>query len=138
MSAEVLTMATGVGLSLGFSYIPGLKQWFSKQSPNTKRLVMLASLAVVAGGVFGLACLGRYAAVACTADGAWQMVELFIMAAIANQTAYKLTPTATFTFPSNTTYAGAVASSYDKSPASEWIPTDGVTTGILTQEDTDE
>lgn len=93
MDAKLLTMIAGVILSLAFSYIPKLKTWFENQSPNTKRLVMLGAIALAAGGAFGLACLGRFDGLACTQAGAWDIVELLFLAAIANQTAYKLTPT---------------------------------------------
>ena len=92
MTVESLSMVAGVVLSLVWSYIPGAQGWFDKLAPNYKRLVMLASLLVVAGGVFGLACMGRLDAVACDGDGAWQLVELFVLAAVANQGAYMLTP----------------------------------------------
>ncbi len=94
MNTEVLVMIAGVALSLVFSYVPKVKVWFSDQQPNTKRLVMLSSLAATSLGAFALACMGRLDTVACTADGSWQLLEYFVLAAIANQTAYGFTPTA--------------------------------------------
>ena len=92
MDEQTLTMIAGVVLSLAFSYIPGLRDWFNAQTGNTKRLIMLSAVALVTVGAFGLFCLGRYDAVACSADGAWGLIETFVLAAIANQTAYQLTP----------------------------------------------
>lgn len=92
MDEQTLTMIAGVVLSLAFSYIPGLRDWFDAQTSNTKRLIMLGAILVVAAGAFGVACLGRYDGVVCDVNGAWDMVELFVLAAIANQTAYQLTP----------------------------------------------
>ena len=93
MTVEQLALAAGTVLSLLFSYVPKFKDWFDKLEGNEKRLIMLASLFVTAAGIFGLACTGKFdIAVACDLDGALGMFELFILAAIANQAAYKLSP----------------------------------------------
>ena len=92
MSSESLALVAGVLLSLLFSYVPGLKDWFDKLSGNHKRLVMLGALLVSALGVFGLSCTGRYNFVACETDGAWALIEVFVLAAVANQAAYGFTP----------------------------------------------
>jgi hypothetical protein len=53
---------------------------------------MLGMLLLTASGIMGLSCLGWYDLVACNEAGAKELVELFFMAAIANQGAYMLTP----------------------------------------------
>ena len=92
MSSELLIVIAGVVLSLLFSYVPRLKDWFDPLWSNQKRLIMLAALLLSAGGVFALACFGKYDLVVCDAAGAWNMLEYFVLAAIANQTAYQLSP----------------------------------------------
>ena len=93
MTVEFLASTAGVFLSLLFSYVPTFKGWFDALEGNAKRLIMLASLFVTAAGIFGLACTGKFdIAVACDLDGALGMFELFVLASIANQAAYKLTP----------------------------------------------
>jgi len=93
MTSEFLASTAGIVLSLLFSYIPKFEGWFDALDGNSKRLIMLASLFVTAAGVFGLACTGKFSIdVACDLDGALGMLELFILASIANQAAYKLTP----------------------------------------------
>jgi len=92
MNAELLASFGGVVFSLLFSYFPGLSGVFDPLPANQKRLVMLAVLVATAAGVFGLACVGKYNLVACNVDGAWALLEYFVLAAIANQTAYKLSP----------------------------------------------
>lgn len=93
MNAEQLAMVSGVVLSLGFSYIPGLKGWFDKFEGDQKRLGMLIVLLLTSLGIFGLACSGRFdLGVACTVDGAIDLVEIFIFAAVTNQAAFLLTP----------------------------------------------
>ena len=95
ISAEELCVAAGVLLSLGFSYVPGLNEWFGALAPTRKRLVMLAGLLLVTGGVFALSCLQAplgLEKVTCTQAGAWGLLRALAMAAIANQSAYALTP----------------------------------------------
>ena len=96
MTAELLSASAGVVLSLAFSYIPGLEAWYGKLDPNFKRLVMLALLFVVGLGALGLACSGFGAnfgvELACDESGGVLLLKAFLAAAIANQTAYKLSP----------------------------------------------
>ena len=93
MTAEFLASTAGIVLSLLFSYVPKFEGWYDALPGDSKRLIMLASLLVTAGAVFGLSCTGKFdIAVACSLDGALGMFELFIFAAVANQAAYKLTP----------------------------------------------
>ena len=92
MSPELLAAVSGIILSLAFSYIPGLNKKFAALQSDYKRLIMLGALFVVAAGALGLGCIGRYNLYSCDVDGAWKALETFIMAAIANQSAYALTP----------------------------------------------
>lgn len=92
MTPEQLAAIAGIVLSLAFSYVPGLKDWFDRQDGNTKRLVMLGLMLGVVAAIFGLSCAGLMTTFACTWLGAWDAVWLFVLAAIANQTAYSLTP----------------------------------------------
>lgn len=89
---EFISMAAGVLISLAFSYVPGLKDKFQALTPDYKRLAMLLALLIVSLGSLGVACLGRYDGLTCDNDGLWRVIEVFILAAIANQTAYQLTP----------------------------------------------
>ena len=92
MSAELLAGIGGVVFSLLFSYFPGLSGWYDPLPADKKRLIMLGVLLVSALGVFGLACINIYNLVACNAVGAWALLEYFVLAAIANQAAYSLSP----------------------------------------------
>jgi hypothetical protein len=91
-SAEDISMAAGVLLSLGFSYVPNLQYKFSLLTPTRKRLVMLALLVLVTGGVFGLICLGAESGSSCDQNNAWGLLRALILAIIANQSAYSLSP----------------------------------------------
>ena len=92
MTDATLASLAGVVLSLAFSYIPGLREKYAEQSSETKRLIMLAALFVVAAGMFGLSCAGWNDSVTCDVPGVKLLVGLFISAAVANQAAYMLTP----------------------------------------------
>lgn len=92
MTPEQLAAIAGVVLSLAFSYIPGLKDWFDRQEGNAKRLVMLGLMLGIVAVIFGLSCGGLLSTFACTWLGAWDALYLLILAAIANQAAYSLTP----------------------------------------------
>lgn len=89
---EMLSMIAGAVLSLLFSYIPGLRAWFDGFNSEQKRLIMLVMLALTTGAVFGLACAGFVSGVACTAAGAQQMVWALVLAVIANQSVYSISP----------------------------------------------
>lgn len=102
MSETLIADVAGVLLSLLCSYAPGVKGWFGALSGEKKRLVMLGLLALAAGGIYGVACIGYSAAVvsptsmgiSCDKAGAWKLLEVFVAAAIANQAAYTFTPKA--------------------------------------------
>ncbi len=98
MSAEDLAGAAGVVLSLVLAYVPGLNTWFAGLKPDYKRLLVLALLFCVAGGAYALACAGGAAgelfglSVTCDLPGLYGLVRAFVLAAIANQATYLLTP----------------------------------------------
>ncbi len=94
ITAEELSTMAGILLSLGFSYIPGVRERFDALQPTHKRLVMLGLLLACALGVFGLSCLdtGLPPLAACTREGAWQLGRIFVAALIANQAAFALSP----------------------------------------------
>jgi hypothetical protein len=92
MTAETLSVAAGVILSLLFSYMPGLSEAFAQLGATEKRFVMLALLAVVTVGVFMLSCANIIPAVECTQVGAVGLFEAFIMALVANQATFAISP----------------------------------------------
>jgi len=96
MSAESLTLAAGALLSLAFSYIPGLADAYAGLDGVQKRLVMLALLVLVAVASFGLSCLGWGSALgislACDQAGALGLLRTLLLALIANQSTYLISP----------------------------------------------
>jgi len=97
MTSQALAAAAGILLSLLFSYIPGLNTKFAALAKETKQLIMLGLLLVVAVCAFGLACAGVLTdlfgiMITCDKAGAIGLVQAFVLAAIANQATYTLTP----------------------------------------------
>jgi hypothetical protein len=93
LTQTLITGAAGILLSLGFSYIPGLSTWFAAKTPEIKRLIMLGLLVVVAAGGFALGCFNIFVTdVPCTQVGLTQLLVNLVIAAIANQTTYSLSP----------------------------------------------
>ena len=99
MTSDLLVSVAGVVLSLLFSYLPGLSAWYGELSGDRKRLIMLGMLALVAGGMYALDCGGLLVKIApdvagmcSTADGWVQVVRAFVLAMIANQSAYAISP----------------------------------------------
>jgi hypothetical protein len=96
MTPELLASIAAVLLSLFASYFPGFAAWFDGISPNAKRLLMLALLALTSLGSYGIACADLAAAfqipATCDPAGAVDLIKAFIAAIVANQTAYLITP----------------------------------------------
>ena len=103
MSAENLSLVAGTVLSLAFSYIPGVRTWFMGFEPIIKRLIMLALLAVITGVVYGLSCLGWGSewgiTLSCDQTGLLGFVKQFVIAVIANQSIYTISPQKGHTSP---------------------------------------
>ena len=96
MSAETLSMAAGVILSLTFSYVPGLNIKFARLSPEKKRLILLGLLALVSLGVLGIACTGLRTSIeltiTCDEAGIIDLIKVLVVAIIANQGVYAISP----------------------------------------------
>ena len=88
MQDNLLVSIAGILLSLAFGYIPGLRNWYDRQTGPAKAGVMLLLTALSALGVYLAACYTPWQAVACSEEGVWQIVELFITAVVVNQAAY--------------------------------------------------
>jgi hypothetical protein len=92
LSPETLSMLAGVLLTLAFSYIPGLNVWYQTLTATWKSLLMLGLLIVVSAGAFGLSCAGWIDGLACTQVDLKSLVWCLVLAIIANQSVYKLSP----------------------------------------------
>jgi hypothetical protein len=98
MTAEQISAVAGVILSLLFSYMPGLKDWFASLDGTYKRLVMIGLMLVVALAAFGLSCGGLGAqfgvSISCTQEGAIGLLLAFVAALVGNQAMFLVSPKA--------------------------------------------
>ena len=100
LTPELLSAIAGILLSLLASYLPGFSAWFDRLEAIHKRLVMLGLLAASALAIAGLSCAGLGEAVglrspgllpACDRSNGLLVVQAFLLALIANQSAYLIT-----------------------------------------------
>ena len=96
MTPEMIAGLAGFIISLAFTYIPGLNVKFAGLVKETQQLIMLALMALVSLGAFGLACAGIAAdfglAVECSQSGAISLFTSFVLAIAANQGTNKVFP----------------------------------------------
>jgi len=96
MSADSLSLIAGTALTLIFSYVPGLNTKFAEKPAEIKRLIMLGLLVVVAAAVYGVSCLGYGEGfgitVVCDQQGAVALAQALVIAIIANQSVYAVSP----------------------------------------------
>jgi len=92
MTSTFLSQVAGVVLSLAFSYIPGLKDQYSKLDSTGKSGVMALAIILVACAIYAGACYGLLDNVTCDRGGAIGLVQAVIAALIANQAIFLLTP----------------------------------------------
>jgi len=88
MTLEQLTAFTGVAVSLGLAYIPGLSGWYDTLTRQQKGLIALGVGLVVVAGAFGLSCAALRSDFVCDQKGAWEAAQLFFVYAVANQVTY--------------------------------------------------
>ena len=93
LTPEALAAIAGVVLSFGFSYIPGLNVWYAALDGVHKRLIMAILIIVVGLAAFGLTCAGILnAGIPCAQEGVVKLIWLIIVALMANQSAFMITP----------------------------------------------
>jgi hypothetical protein len=97
MTPETISATAGVLLSLLFSYAPGVSAWYADLDGAGKRLVMLAALLLTAGGLLALSCLGVGQVFgaplpACDRAGLQGLLEGLVIALVANQSTYLISP----------------------------------------------
>ena len=96
MSAESISLIAGTVLSLLFSYLPGARNWYTQFSPEVKRSIMLGLILLTGGIIYGLSCLGWGVAWGiapiCNQSGLLGLIEQVVIAIIANQSIYAISP----------------------------------------------
>jgi len=78
--------------SLVFEFFPKVKQWFETKTPEQKRAVNAFALFVIVAVVFAGGCLNLFQSESlfCDAQGAFQMVVIYLQAIAVNQGVHKL------------------------------------------------
>lgn len=92
MTQEMLAGLAGVLLSMGFSYIPGLREWYGALDSVHRRLVMLVCIVLAGGGVYLAGCAQLVTTVTCDRTGLVELLGAIVSALVANQAAYMLSP----------------------------------------------
>lgn len=89
---ELISAGVGILLSLVFSFVPPVATWYYKIDKQYRGLVMVGFTAITALGIFGLSCTGLFNWVACTNEGAMDLVKAFLIILGTNQITYLATP----------------------------------------------
>ena len=92
MTQDQLAVLAGLLLSLGFSYIPGLKDWYGALSGVHKRLTMLVCIMLAGGGVYLAGCASLIVVLSCDRTGLLELVRVIALTLVANQSTYSLSP----------------------------------------------
>jgi hypothetical protein len=89
---NVVSVVAGIVLSLLFSYVPGVQDWFGNLDGTRKRLVMLLVCALAASVIYAASCAGLayQSTITCDKQGLMALLQLFAGAVVANQMAYLL------------------------------------------------
>lgn len=91
---DFLAMIAGVILSLSFSYVPKLNTWYAAKATEIKQLIMLGLMLIATIAIFALGC-GEIIPIknfVCDQPTAVYFIYTFILALVANQGTYKITP----------------------------------------------
>ena len=92
LDPTLLSGFAGILLSLVLSYVPGLNVKFAALSSEIKSLIVLISLFVVSLFVGLSSCFNLWVLIPCDKPGIMKLVEFFIVALIASQSLYQVSP----------------------------------------------
>lgn len=91
--STLLSGLAGLFISLGFSYLPGLSNWYDAQTSQVKSLTMLICLILVTMGAYAVSCWQWFAIPGLTCDnpGLRSLLAAFLAALATNQSTYLIT-----------------------------------------------
>lgn len=94
VTSDFIAIIAGALLSLLFSYFPKLNTWYASLEEGTKKLIMLGALFLTVSGLFAAGCAGliNINGFACDKATAINYVKMLMLAVIANQSVFKITP----------------------------------------------
>jgi hypothetical protein len=97
LTPDKLVLILAAAISLLFSYFPSLNTWYAKFDATKKRLIMLALL-VVEVAVMALGMCNNFLVIAdvvCSQAGILQLVYWMVLAVVANQATFVISPVQT-------------------------------------------
>lgn len=89
LSQVSIAAVAGLLLSLAFSYIPGLKDWYDQLTPTPKKLIMALALVLATVGLLAYKCRADSGCYGLTAE---TYIGALIAALVANQSTASITP----------------------------------------------
>jgi hypothetical protein len=92
LTPEIVLYLIGVFLAVVFEYFPKLHERYNSLPDDTQRFIMLAAVAVVVFGGYGLSCAGLLSLFACTFAGFWKALMLFVATLVSNQGLHRALP----------------------------------------------
>lgn len=95
MNDLIVLINAGVGIliSLMISFVPFLAQKFYAIPEDKRGLAMVGIVLVSALAIFGLSCTALFTFIACTKEGALDLLKAFLIMLATNQITYQVTPT---------------------------------------------
>ena len=91
-TSAALLAAVGGFFSILTNWIPKFNVWYQGLSQEWKRGFQLGLMALVSGGVLALSCYDWLVIVECSELGIKEVIAVFVMTLVGNQTAYLAFP----------------------------------------------
>lgn len=91
-TSAALLAAVGGFFSILTNWVPKFNVWYQGLSQEWKRGFQLGLMVLVSGGVLALSCYDWLSIVACSELGIKEVLAVFIMTLVGNQTAYLSIP----------------------------------------------
>lgn len=94
LTPEALGLWAGTAITLLFSYLPGLNTWYAGKTDAFKRLFMLGVLVVITAMIVLGMCSGLLMVtnLTCHTASIGDLLNILILAIIANQAVFKISP----------------------------------------------
>jgi len=92
LSADLVAALGGGLLSLCFNYIPGLREKYGALDDVKKSWIMGLALLVGVGLIILVSCTNLWGLMTCDKVGFVDIIKLFLIALVTNQSTYKLSP----------------------------------------------
>ena len=86
--AVYIVAVVGIIIQFITAYLPGVADWYGKQTPTNRGLIQVGLLFVAALATFGLSCAGLDVQTSCDTPGALLLLKGFFVALLANQMTY--------------------------------------------------